>query len=182
MMKNVAILGLDMTKINKMILVMGDWSDDGHCHSDNFGFEANKTVEEIQAAYKQSCKTTGISFNHNEDYTERDYDYSIKKHYYAATNYMAPFVYSEFYATCVAFDCPYLDRFYQAKYQMDTVYMFDNADSFRHFIDMWWWFVKLSLPDLEYDRSDTVLVSSPTINGYWNDGLNVQFGYGLYDA
>lgn len=166
--------------MTKTILVLGDWSDDGHGQSDVFGFEVNKTVEEIQEAYKQSCKLTGLSFNHNEDYTEQFYDWEIKNNYYAATQYLCPFIRQLFYDKCEELDCPLLSKFVQRRYRCDTVYAFDENDSFKHFMDLWWWFVKLSLPDLEHEHCDSVPMDSPVINGYWNKGLNVQFGYGLY--
>lgn len=42
-----------------MKLVLGDWSDDGNGKTEEFILEVNKTVAEIQEAYKQSCKLTG---------------------------------------------------------------------------------------------------------------------------
>lgn len=166
--------------MSKTILVIGDWSDDGHGQSDSFGYEVNKSVKEIQEAYKQSCRTTGLSFNHNEDYTEQFYVLEIRNLYYAATQYNCPFIYQEFYDKCAELECPLLSRFEQYRYRQHIVYLFDKRDSFKHFIDLWWWFVQLSLPDLKYEICNTVPVKSPPINGYWNDGLNVQFGYGLY--
>jgi len=56
--------------MNKMYLVLGDWSDDGHGKYEKVLVEVNKTIEEVQNAYKNSCKLTGISFNgSNEDFT-----------------------------------------------------------------------------------------------------------------
>ena len=46
-----------------MYLVLGDWSDDGHGKTEKICLEFNKTVEEIQQAYKDSCKLTGINFH-----------------------------------------------------------------------------------------------------------------------
>ncbi len=57
--------------MNKMYLVLGDPSQDGHSQYDKVLFEVNKTLEEVQQAYKDSCKLTGISFNHSYDYTEK---------------------------------------------------------------------------------------------------------------
>jgi len=55
--------------MNKVKLTIGDWSQDGHNQYEEFVFESNKTVTEIRQAYKDSCKLTGLSFNHNQDYT-----------------------------------------------------------------------------------------------------------------
>jgi hypothetical protein len=54
-----------------------------------------------------------------------------------------------------------------------------DYDNDTIFLYLWTEFVKLSLPDLIINKiaEDN---SIPVINGYWNDNLNVQFGYGLY--
>ncbi len=45
-------------------------------------------------------------------------------------------------------------------------------------------FIKLSLPDLVLEEAafkKSELREIPAVNGWWNDELNVGFGYGLYD-
>ena len=68
--------------MNKMYLVLGDWSGDGHGISEKVLIESNVSAQEIQEAYKASCKLTGVSFNHNNDYTgiKRSYDDNLKYH------------------------------------------------------------------------------------------------------
>jgi len=39
--------------MDRMYIVLGDWSDDGH--SEKVLIESNKTVSEIQDAYRSSC-------------------------------------------------------------------------------------------------------------------------------
>lgn len=178
-----------------MLLVIGDWSDDGHCQSTNFGIRANKSIAEIQTAYKASCKLTGLSFNHNDDFTGRDYDWRTAKLFYVATEYEEAFISDTTYDELEKLKCPLLDRFIKQNYEdyqdgpiLREVYMFDNEDPFKHFIELWWWFVTLSLPSLEYTMALDFVSSDPVmshnlepINGFWNDNLNVQFGYGLYN-
>lgn len=173
--------------MNDMLLVLGDWSQDGHNLSDSFGCCANKTISEIQEAYKASCKLTGISFNHNEDYTERNRDWTIENLYRIATEYDSPFIHYSCYEVLQEYNCPLLDRFTTQRNGVDEVYSFDRNDVFKHYIELWWWFVKLSLPDLEYEMAIDLPSNDPglgndlkPINGYWNTRLNVQFGYGLY--
>lgn len=170
-----------------MLLILGDWSEDGHGDSDNFGCRANKKVVEIQQAYKASCKLTGISFNHNEDFTDRMRPINIANHFRIATNYNESFIHEASYDVLNAYDCPYLDALTKITRLDDTIYTFDDVDSFKHYISIWWWFVTLSLPDLTYEMAidfgvnDPGMESTPKhINGYWDAGLNVQFGYGLY--
>jgi len=182
-----------MSKVDQhdMLLVLGDWSSDGHSQTTNFGIRTNKTVDDIQKAYKASCKMTGISFNHNEDYTEVARDWRVDKLYRIATEYDKPFTYQETYDILVDLDCPLVDNFIKGHYMYDgnDVYYFNEDDRFRHFIDLWLWFVQLSLPDLEYIMAQDIAIADPAfaafdppppINGFWNEGLNVQFGYGLY--
>ena len=56
--------------MNKVKITVGDWSEDGHNQSEEFVFETNKTVKEIQNAYKQSCKKLGLIFDCNENHTD----------------------------------------------------------------------------------------------------------------
>jgi hypothetical protein len=74
-------------KTNKMYLVLGDWSNDGHGKHDKYLLESNVDVSVIQQAYKDSCKLTGVSFNHNEDYTKRNRSWEIADEYRIATSF-----------------------------------------------------------------------------------------------
>lgn len=148
--------------MNRMYLVMGDWSNDGHGKSDKILVEVNKTVKEVQDAYKASCKLTGISFNHNEDFTgiKRDYDEAVDHH-----------IFTEYEGCHVSQTCIDILAKYGIEIDEDEGYCPED------FAELWFKFVKLSLPDLEFNF---VKDDIPCINGYWNSNLNVQFGYGLY--
>lgn len=164
--------------MNKMYLVLGDWSDDGHGKHDKILLESNVSVEDIQNAYKASCKLTGVSFNHNEDYTETDRDWREADRFRIACEYedstLSPFVFG------------ILAKHGLTKKMLkewDPDGFEDEEDislTTESYIQLWIWFVKLSLP------KDTVLTivegkdEIPCINGYWDKNLNVQFGYGLY--
>jgi hypothetical protein len=162
--------------MNKMYLVLGDWSDDGHGKYDKVLVESNKSVEEIQDAYKASCKLTGVSFNHNEDFTERKRNYKEKQKYQIATEYEQGFNVSDEAKQALrdaGFD---VEKHFAYGMDEDNDQIEDNDVIFLY---LWTEFVKLSLPDLIINKiaEDN---SIPVINGYWNDNLNVQFGYGLY--
>lgn len=150
----------------RMKLVLGDWSNDGHGQSEEIVIVANHSVEDVQQAYKDSCKLTGVSFNHNKDYTEVKRDYDEAEKYRIATEYED---------NCVSPEVVEILSKYEG---FDKFGMTDEYFSLDEiFSDLWFWFVKLSLSDLEYEIvEDTV----PVINGYWNKNLNVQFGYGLF--
>lgn len=162
--------------MNKMYLVLGDWSDDGHGKYDKVLVESNKTVREIQDAYKASCRLTGVSFNHNEDFTERKRSSREANKYHIATDYEQGFDVSEEAKQAlrdVGFD---VDKHFAFGMDDEGDQIEDNDVIFLH---LWTEFVKLSLPDLIINKipEDRGI---PVINGYWNNNLNVQFGYGLY--
>jgi len=147
-----------------MYLVLGDWSDDGHGKSDKILMEVNKTVKEVQEAYKASCALTGLSFNHNEDYTNGKLQ-KTRKHR-ICTEYEDSEISSETLEILEELGCPIIEDLKE-----------DPFIGTGTFITLWFWFVSLSLPDLEYKRVEDKV---PVINGYWDENLNVQFGYGLY--
>lgn len=161
--------------MNKMYLVLGDWSGDGHGRHEKVLVESNKPVKEIQDAYKASCKLTGVSFNHNNDFTERERDYKERKKYYIATEYGQGLSISG-EAREALLDAGFDDKHFAYGMDEDGDQEADNDDLFLY---LWTEFVKLSLPGLIINKlpADT---SIPVINGYWDENLNVQFGYGMY--
>ena len=155
--------------MNRMYLVLGDWSDDGHGKSEKLLIESNKTVEEIQNAYKDSCKLTGISFNGDkEDYTETNRGYMEVDKYRIAVEYEDFKLTDEVVEVLTKYDCPkeLMENYIEEAYS-------------KTFTQLWFWFVSLSLPLVEYKKVLEV-DSIPCINGYWSKNLNEQFGYGLY--
>lgn len=165
----------------KVKLTIGDWSKDGHNQSEMFYYESNKTVEEIQQAYKDSCKLTGLSFNHNEDYTELGLkwghpEYDLRK-------------------ICTEYGDASINKFSAdilLKYGIDVKEYKDEEDndedsyyvSLDKFPELVIAFIKLSLPDLVLTEASvmrTEINNLPAINGWWNKNLNVQFGYGLFE-
>ena len=149
-----------MSKTYKMYLVLGDWSDDGHGKSDKLLIESSHPVKDVQDAYKKSCELTGVSFNHNTDFTKDNKGIRV------CTEYEDSKFNEEAKDVLEEYGCP--------KELMDLEYMDD--DTLPELIT---WFIGISLPDWKFKFvfvNDTI----PVINGYWNRNLNVQFGYGLY--
>ena len=149
-------------------LVLGDWSDDGHGKLKDVLFECNYDVHKIRQAYKDSCKKLGITFNNNENYTHFDLGHRDDRKIWTE--------YDEGEISQIAFnilkeancfdgiDYEEFDGNYEV-YSMD-----DCAKLIMNFI-------ALSMPnDFTYE-----LVEVEEINGYWNNELNEQFGYGLFD-
>lgn len=162
--------------MNKMYLVLGDWSDDGHGKYEKVLVESNKSVREIQDAYKASCSLTGVSFNINQDYTGRNREWSVAEEYCIATEYEQGFEISDKVKQGLkdaGFD---VEKHFSFGMDEDGDQVEDNDVIFLY---LWTEFVKLSLPDLVINKipEDNGI---PVINGYWDKNLNVQFGYGLY--
>jgi hypothetical protein len=152
--------------MNEMYLVLGDPSQDGHGHSDKLLFKVNKSIKEVQQAYKDSCKLTGISFNHNEDYTERKRTWEEWTDYRICTEYDDCILSKEILKVLKDFGYPDLNIFKKNPYLDEEI-----------FYELWFWFVELSLPDLIWEYK-IIEDNIPIIN---TGGLNVQFGYGLYN-
>lgn len=166
--------------MNKVKLNIGDWSKDGHSQSESIIFNTNKSVEEIQQAYKASCKLTGLSFNHNEDYTELNLnwqhpEYDDRK---IATEYESSEISKLAEEILLKHGIDVWEGYDMNVYnKKEDLAPIDGVD---HFVELWIKFVKLSLPDLILERIEEKEII-PSINGYWNKNLNCQFGYGLFD-
>ena len=170
-----------LTKIgmNKMYLVLGDWSDDGHGKHDKVLLQSNISVNEIQNAYKASCKLTGVSFNDNDDYTESNRSWEDRGEYQVCVEYENNTLSDTVFKVLTKFGLTkkLLNSFGTEDMmgEDDEICLYEES-----YVNLWIWFVKLSLPkDAVIEKVD-VKDEIPVINGYWNKNLNVQFGYGLY--
>jgi len=164
--------------MEKIDIVLGDWSDDGHGKYEKITILVNQTKAAMQLAYKDSCKALGISFNHNDDFT------GIEGSSYKESK----------------------KRLVCAKYQETTIseYAFGiltgNYDLEPEFIESivtneYWLeqddFVKLLMAFIDYSFKKQMIdfhweypsatEEIPVFNGFWDDELNVQLGYGLYN-
>lgn len=160
--------------IYKFYLVLGDWSDDGHGKSDKVLIESNYSEKDLQKAYKKSCKKTGISFNHNDNFTGK------KDAILICTDYEDSQITEEAYRALAKLNCPFNDLEFDGigcdevtEDNCDELYL--NQESFTNLL---MWFIGLSMPeDFEWKEVEDKI---PYLNGYWDKSLNVQFGYGLY--
>lgn len=151
-----------------MYLTLGDWSDDGHGKYDKILVETNQPIDKIRQAYKDSCKLTTVSFNHNEDFT------GVKRDYLEVKKYR---ICSEYDNNSIPKESVEILSKYEGFSDLDFEDYKDELFVGESFVKFWFWFVKLSLPELEYAEINEKI---PSINGYWDKDLNVQFGYGLY--
>lgn len=152
----------------KVKLTLGDWSKDGHEKSDEFKYISNYSVKTIRDAYKNSCKLTGLTFNHNENYTDLDLIHDSWR--YIWTEYEDSHIDEEAIEILKEFGLDVVEI-----YNLDDDCFFEVKDA----SDLIMRFIGLSMPsDWVYSLTEDVY---EPINGWWNDDLNVQFGYGLYE-
>ena len=139
-------------------LSIGDWSEDGHGICDEVYIESNYDVQAIRKAYKDSCKKTGLTFNHGTNYTGLDLDEEEWRKIW--TEYAESYIDEK--ATKIL-----------AEHGIEE-FNDRNEDASRLIMD----FISLSMPeDFEYK---IVTIEAEPINGWWNSELNEQFGYGLH--
>lgn len=153
----------------KLKITIGDWSEDGHGVYEQFVFESNKTVKEVQDAYKASCKLTGLQFNHNDNYTG------------IVDNYRN---YRNDRQICTEYEDSEISEFALDILKEHGIIIDDDNLDEDSFLKLLIDFIKLSLPDLELEEASfkkSELKDIPAVNGWWNKELNVQFGYGLYE-
>ena len=152
-------------------LILGDWSDDGHGISKDILFDCNYPVKDIQEAYKNSCKKFGIQFDYNENYIGDSISYGDDRLVW--TEYEENDISSFAYKILVKNHC--LDNIVVEKLDTGRYYVESINDCGRVIMN----FIALSMPD---DFTYTVVEEDyPCINGYWDENLNAQFGYGLFD-
>ena len=158
---------MENSKEYKVKLTLGDWSNDGHGKYEEIIYKSNYPVSVIRQAYKDSCKLTGVQFNHNEDYTGNGVGTKHNSPYKIWTEYEDSSILEEAYEILKKYI-----EFPEDYYELDLDNNIDRANLIMKFIG-------LSMPqDWKYEHyiDDEI----EPINGWWNKDLNVQFGYGLY--
>ena len=156
---------------NRVQLHIGDWSEDGHNIWETFIYEVNVPVVKIQQAYKDSCKLTGLQFNHNYNYS------GLSEHSKHGTDRHIWTKYDNREISPLALSILQTHGIKTSKFEAGDFEVEEAAILILEFI-------KLSLPELtfkegSFKKSD--LKTIPHINGFWNKELNVQFGYGLFN-
>jgi len=147
----------------KMYLVIGDWSGDGHSKYDKVLVHSNKRVEQIQKAYRDSCRLTGVSFHEGEiDYKTWEED----RKFQISTEYESGLEISDEVKEALK------------KHGLEVKDCDDIENELEYFTKLWFDFVRLSLPDLKWQNAKDDI---PCINGFWQEELNEIFGYGLYN-
>lgn len=159
--------------MTKFKISIGDWSEDGHNKYEQLVFTSNKSVKEMQDAYKQSCKNTGIQFNHNQNYTDRPENNGYSSPYQIWTEYEDSGLSEEAKEILTVHGLLTGD----ANIDPDG---YDADEAAKLILN----FIKLSLPDLEVEEATfkrSELDTIEPLNGWWCKELNHQFGYGLFE-
>jgi len=160
--------------MHQIDIVLGDWSNDGHGKSKHVSIMINKTKFEMQKAYKASCEKLLISFD-NHNFT------GIKRDWRDAEKYQIAAEYDEYVMTKevarILFDnnCPIIKEAFDedGEYSEEGFYLDED-----NIIELLMWFIQQSLPDFEWTKNG--VVKPEVFNGYWDENLNIQIGYGLF--
>ncbi len=159
-------------------LTLGDWSGDGHEETDQYVFQINYPVADLQQAYKDSCKKVGIQFNHNENYMGTGgnvYDQIF-------TEYGDNIIPYEEAALLRAHGILNDDLLNGSIEEDDEggIYVTPDGEGKEFVANLIMRFIAASMPaDFEYQMAKDFDIEP--LNGWWNKNLNVQFGYGLYE-
>src|SRR5688500_14226193 len=144
----------------EITIPIGDWSDDGHGKCRDITILSSHPADRLQEAYRQSVAATGLSFNPQDAGTISLFVEYEDRHISSAA--LAKL-------SALGFDTATLLH-EEGQYSL----MPNNKEGDYHgaqaLADMILWFIRLSLPELEYQRK------TPTyLNGYWGK-LKCHFG------
>lgn len=147
----------------EITMPIGDWSNDGHGRCDEVDFMSNYDVHALRVAYIESVKRTDVSFDHETDRT-------------------ATQLCTEYEDDGVPVDV--IRKFVEFGYVMtddDKANTYNGVISFssEEFGKLILWFIGLSMPD-DWEYAVKEQTKKVYLNGYWNEELNVGFGYGLF--
>lgn len=132
-------------------IAIGDWSDDGHGKCEFPTFKWSHPVKKIREAYLASVAKTGLSFDHDRGEIQICAKYCENELSEQAQQ-----------------------KLIELGYDMTSIS--PEWLSVEDFLSMLLWFIKLSLPELQYEPKHL-----SCLNGFWNKTLDSAFGYGLFE-
>ena len=153
---------------NTYKITVGDWSDDGHGKTVDLTFTTNKTADEIRQGYWDSCVKTGVAFHHDDLADMENFNKMSSKADLAKIGHRILADYGEY-----TISPEVIDIFLSFGFDGEKGSLCVSA---RGLGEMILWFVGLSVEGFQWEASAGV----ESINGFWNNSLNVQFGYGLF--
>ena len=145
------------------VLPIGDWSKDGHSQSENITMEMNKSKAEIIDAYHKTTELLNMTFDSNDMIGSNP----IRLINSWEDNKLNKEVVDILSKHGVNFEL------FEGYYPEEKVCYFVAAEEAAI---LFMEFVKISLPDLEYEHIND---ETPYLFGYWGD-LNISVGYGIF--
>lgn len=143
--------------MGKIIFRIGDSSGDGHSQVEVIVLNCNKTAQEIEEAYPLSCKLTGLVFTENTSVIVEEKEIDWKHYEYNDRRICVDYENSEISDLAIEI----LKNF--------EIELKENDVSPSGLLDLFMKFIKLSIPDLEWEF---VEMEGSTVN--------LSLGYGLF--
>ena len=141
----------------KFKIEVGDPSKDGHNQSEDIVINSNKTITEVREAYDKSCLLTGLVFTSNKDMVVNNEKLSWKHPEYSDR------------CVCVEYESYNTSELAQTILKEYGIEDSEIDGDVGSLVDVFLEFIKLSLPDFEYN-----IIQDPI------PSLGLTIGYGLF--
>lgn len=165
---------------------LGDWSGDGHNQTSDVVFRTNNTADEIREAYWDSCVETGIALHRDDMLNHPSYRVMSERkdvskiHTRLFANYDDCQIHLDTLQDLI-------DLGFRHGAEILKVAMEESVDGRVRSIyigeddlsEILFFYITLSLPGFEYEEVSPPQIES--INGFWDEGLNVGIGYGIFE-
>lgn len=164
------------TNTNLYALTIGDWSCDGHSLYRQYAIKTSETLENLREAYFKSCQQSRIKFHDGKEGDIAGANYVV-----VCTEANDGELSKEAEERFKAFGINVDDE----KYQRSMWYGSNRFEDIENFAYLVMDFIKQSLPTMEYEFVEMSLgdlEKLPSFNGFWQQGFNLGFGYGLNDV
>lgn len=161
---------------NMYVLTIGDWSCDGHSMYRQYGIKTNESLENLRKAYFDSCNKSGVKFHDEKDYDIENTDYRE-----VCTKSNDGEISKEAELRLVKFGMDMESERYQ-RHMWYNKMVFEDVENFAFLVMD---FVQKSLPSMDYSLIDLTSKKAEKLNkfnGFWQNGFNFGFGYGLNDC
>lgn len=137
---------------------IGDPSKDGHNQSEDRIIVSNKTKEQVREAYNKSCLLTGLIFTSNKDIIVNNEKLNWQDDSYSKRQICTEYE---------SYEMSKLAEDILQTYGIKNTQIDGDVDSL---VNIFLEFIKLSLPDFEYNIVQDIIPS-----------LGLTIGYGLFD-
>lgn len=142
----------------KFKIEIGDPSKDGHNQSEDRIINSNKTIEEVREAYNKSCLLTGLVFTSNKDIIVNNEKLGWQHPEHSDR------------CICTEYESYDISELAQGILQNHGIVYTNIESDVDSLVNIFLDFIKLSLPDFEYNVIQDIIPS-----------LGLTIGYGLFD-